>query len=79
MFETEERRDKASDRFRNVGIDTTKLYHTTPAIAGRLYGYAGDCPNTEELAKTILTIPNYYTLTQDELVDIAAKIKKLLD
>ena len=77
VFENEERRDKASDRFRNVGIDTTKLYHTTPAIAERMYGYTGGCPNTEELAKTILTLPNYYTLTENDLIKIVDSTKRV--
>ncbi len=62
----------------NKGIDTSKLYSETPLKAKRYYGYRGDCPNTEKLANTILTIPNHYTLEEKELIKIAESVKEMI-
>jgi len=74
-FESKEERDSASNLLRDKGIDTSKLYSETPSKAKQFYGYKGDCPNTENLADTILVIPNYYTLSQNGLAKIAQIVK----
>ena len=74
-FENKEERDSASDFLRDKGIDTSKLYSETPLKAKQFYGYKGDCPNTEKFADTILVIPNYYTLGQEDLSRIAEGMK----
>ena len=77
-LENKEERDSASDFLRDNGIDTSKLYSETPLKAKRYYGYKGDCPNTENLADTILVIPNYYTLNHKELSKIADTLKECI-
>ncbi|MHC1755335.1 MAG: DegT/DnrJ/EryC1/StrS family aminotransferase [Methanosarcina sp.] len=67
----ESERDKACESLRTKGIDTTKLFSKTPAIAKLNYGYKGDCPNTEKVANRILTIPNHYMLKKDELKKVS--------
>jgi dTDP-4-amino-4,6-dideoxygalactose transaminase len=62
---------------RNEGIDTAKLYSRTPSKAKQYYGYTGDCPNTEKLADTVLTVPNYYSLSDKELLKVANCIKRV--
>ena len=74
-FDNKKERDLASDFLRDKGIDTSKLYSETPLKAKQLYGYKGDCPNTEKLADTILVIPNYYTLGQGKLLKIAESVR----
>ncbi len=76
-FENKEDRDTASDFLRDKGIDTSKLYSETPLKAKQFYGYTGDCPNTEMLADTILTIPNHYTLKENELIKIVKTAKEV--
>jgi len=68
-FFSKERRDKAYEILRNKGIDSAKYWGTYP-VAKLTYGYDGSCPNTEQVAQTIITIPNYYTLTNEELSKI---------
>jgi len=76
-FESKGKRDKAHKLLREMGIDTAKLYNTTPRVAKKMYGYEGDCPNSEKCADTLLVIPNYYTLKHQELLKIAKSIKKV--
>ncbi|RXA20921.1 hypothetical protein EQO05_04205 [Methanosarcina sp. MSH10X1] len=71
----EPERDRICELLRTKGIDTTKLFSKTPAIARANYGYKGDCPNTESVADRIFTIPNYYTLNKKELDQIVDAIK----
>jgi len=75
LFERKEERDNACEYLRNMSIDTAKLYSITPVVARQLYGYKGDCPNTEEFVDRILAIPNYYILTQSEMLKIIESIK----
>jgi perosamine synthetase len=77
LFNDEEKRDKAYDLLKSMNVDTAKLYSMTPTIAGQYYGYGSDCPTTEEFADRILTIPNYYTLTNKELSTIIAALKEI--
>jgi dTDP-4-amino-4,6-dideoxygalactose transaminase len=47
-------------------ISTARPYNDIAAIATTHYGYTGDCPRAEEVAKTVLVIPcNYAVKTAD--------------
>lgn len=75
-FSSKDERDKASEILRINGIDNAKYwenYHIANA-----YGYNGDCPNTEKVAQTLLTIPNYYTLNNKELSKIIKITRSLI-
>jgi dTDP-4-amino-4,6-dideoxygalactose transaminase len=67
QFKDRIHRDMAVTQLLKKGIDTTKLFSKTPELAKRQYGYKGDCPDTEQVAEKILTIPNHYTLNRCEL------------
>lgn len=75
-FESKKKRDNTYKYLRKVGIDSAKLFSKTPLLARQFYGYKGNCPNSEKCADTILIIPNYFTLNQNELLRIAENIKK---
>jgi len=77
LFESKEGRDDACESLGKRGVDTAKLWSMTPLIAKQFYGYKGDCPNTERFVDRILTIPNYYTLTDKELLKVASAVKKI--
>ena len=77
LFESKEKRDKACEYLRNMGVDTAKLWSMTPMVARQFYGYNGGCPNTEVFVDRVLIIPNYYSLTIEELMKIISAIKKL--
>ena len=78
LFENEKKRDEACEFLKNLGVDSAKLYNDIFLKAKLHYGYIGDCPNTEKLANTILIIPNYYLLTQNELLKIINVVKKVV-
>lgn len=76
-FSNGKERDKAHEYLRDMGVDTAKLYGETPMKAKRFYGYGGDCSDSEIAANTLLIIPNYYTLSKNDLIKIADSIKKV--
>ena len=76
-FYSKKERDGAHKLLRGVGIDTAKLYGETPLKSKKFYGYEGDCPNSEVVADTLLVIPNYYTLSEKDLMKVADGIKKV--
>ena len=76
-FDNKKERDIAHKDLRAMGVDTAKLWSMTPSTARQIYGYMGDCPNTEILAGTILTIPNHYTLTNKEILKIVDGVNKI--
>ena len=76
LFDDKKKRDKAYEYLRKMCVDTAKLYSMTPLVARQIYGYKGDCPNTEGFVDRILIIPNYYSLTDKELLKVANAVKK---
>lgn len=79
LFESKEKRDTACKSLMKVGIDSARLWCMTPLAARQIYGYNGDCPNTEKFVDKILAIPNYYTLTNKDLLKVIGAIKKIGD
>ena len=77
LFESKNKRDTTCEYLRKMGVDSAKLWSMTPLVARQLYGYKGECPNTEEFVDRILTIPNYYSLTEKELLKVISVIKKI--
>jgi len=76
-FRNKRERDKAHELLRDFGVDSAKLYSETPKEARKFYGYGGNCPNSETIADTVLVVPNYYTLSEDEMMRVADSIKKV--
>lgn len=77
LFKSKEERDNACEYLRKMGVDTTKLWIMTPLVAKQFYGYKDDCPSTEKFVDRLLTIPNYYSLTDKELLKVANAVKKI--
>lgn len=69
-------RDSIITNLRKNNIDSATLWHMTPTTAKKVYGYTGDCPNSELCADTLLTIPNYYSLKKTDLDYILLKLKE---
>lgn len=77
LSEGKEKRDIACESLRNAGVDTAKLWNMTPSAAKQFYGYNGDCPDTEEFVDRILIIPNYYSLTDKDLLKVVRSVKNI--
>lgn len=76
-FKNKIEREKAFKFLHIHGIDCSKLYSLTPITAKLNYNYGGDCPKTEICADTILTIPNFYNLYDNDIEKIINTIKQL--
>jgi dTDP-4-amino-4,6-dideoxygalactose transaminase len=73
-FQTSSQRDAMSTYLFEQGIDTAKYLDTIEDEARADYGYIGDCPNAEKLAKTTLLVPIHYTLSNRDIHHIAEAI-----
>ena len=57
-------------------IGCFKIEPKIPEITSQKFGYKRNCKNSERCAKTMLAIPNYYTLSEDELNKVAMTTKR---
>jgi len=74
----DEERDEICVYLRSKGVDTSTLFSQTPEIAKIKYGYEGDCPFTEHVAKRVFTVPNHYTLSKKDLLKVSGSLKDYL-
>lgn len=63
--------------FKKNGCGHCEIMDMTPLVAKQFYGYKDDCPSTEKFVDRLLTIPNYYSLTDKELLKVASAVKKI--
>jgi perosamine synthetase len=75
-FQTTEQRDAMAAYLLSQGIDTAKYLDTIVDETRTLYGNRGDCPNAEQLSKTILLVPIHYYLTTSDIEHIASSINE---
>lgn len=66
-FQNSSQRNYSADFLRRHGIDTAKYLDDAVDVSTKYYGYKGDCPNAELCSKTVLIIPNYYTLSDKDI------------
>jgi perosamine synthetase len=57
-------------------ISTARPYQDIAAIAARHYGYTGDCPRAESVARTVLVIPCHHTLKAADIERIATCVNR---
>lgn len=57
-------------------ISTARPYKNIAEIAAKHYGYIGDCPSAERIAKTVLVIPCNYALKTREVMRISASVNR---
>jgi dTDP-4-amino-4,6-dideoxygalactose transaminase len=53
-----------------LGVDTSKIHHNCIKTAIR-HGYAGGCPVSEDLARRVLTLPNFAGLRSRDVERVA--------
>ena len=49
------------------GVDSVKYLDGVVSTAADLFGYGGDCSNSEELSKQVLILPNHYGLREKDI------------
>lgn len=57
-------------------ISTARPYKEIAAIAAEHYGYTGDCPQAERVARTVIVIPCHHALKQREVERVAASVNR---
>ena len=70
-FTAQSHRDEVATYLWEHGIDSARYLDDIAEYARRTYGYEGDCPVAERCAKTVLSIPNHYTITSGTIERIA--------
>jgi dTDP-4-amino-4,6-dideoxygalactose transaminase len=73
-FSSPEQRESARRLLIQRRVDTAPLYQNCARNAVR-FGYAGDCPQAERVARTIVTVPNHAWLRDHELDYIAESLR----
>ncbi len=71
----DQRNRMASFLFTN-GIDSAKYLDEIDEIARTTYDYKGDCPNAELSSKTVLVVPHYYSLSDQDLEHVVTSLNK---
>ncbi|MGD0277336.1 MAG: DegT/DnrJ/EryC1/StrS family aminotransferase [Syntrophales bacterium] len=71
IFSSPEQRDFIASYLHKQQIDTAKPYQDIAEIASDHYGYMGDCPTAEMIAKRVLVIPTHHALSKKDIQYIA--------
>ena len=74
IFSSREQRDRMASHLLGRNIDTMKYLDDVVDIAARNYAYRGDCLIAQELSKKVLIIPNYHSLSNDDVEHIADSV-----
>jgi dTDP-4-amino-4,6-dideoxygalactose transaminase len=61
-----------------LGVDTSRVHHNCVQTAVR-QGYAGGCPVSEDVARRVLTLPNFAGLRSQDLERVATAFLTALD
>jgi perosamine synthetase len=69
--------DWLAERLRQNQISTARPYKDIASIAAEHYGYNGDCPRAEHIARTVLVIPCNYALKTAEVERISACVNRI--
>jgi dTDP-4-amino-4,6-dideoxygalactose transaminase len=75
-FPSSEHRDFVAAYLYRRQIDTAKPYQGIADVASTHYGYTGDCPVAEQIAKRVLVIPSNHSLKNKDVQRIAECLNK---
>lgn len=68
--------DRLARHLRQNQISTARPYKDIAAIAATHYGYTGDCPQAERIARTVLVIPCNHAVKVADVERIAACVNR---
>lgn len=66
-FGSQRERDFMAGFLLQQGVDSTKYLDDVVMTATEVFGYDGDCPNSERLSKQVLVIPNQASLREKDV------------
>lgn len=72
-----EDRDRMADALGMEGISTTRPYKDIASAARKHFGYAGDCPQSEDVAARVIVIPSNYSLRDAEVERIVVSVSRI--
>jgi perosamine synthetase len=78
VFPSSECRDHVARQLNQQGIGCLKPYSDITAVAAVHYGYMGDCPTAERVAKGVLAIPNHHGLRAKDVNHVATVLNEIL-
>jgi dTDP-4-amino-4,6-dideoxygalactose transaminase len=70
-FAEPEQRDAVARFLLEKQVDSSKPLNEVVDVATRYYGYRHDCPISENLSKRTLVVPNYHSMTDEEVEFVA--------
>ena len=74
LLPSESQRDEATAHLQRHGIEASRPYRDIAGIAAAHYGYGGDCPASEWIAKRVLVVPSHEQLTTSDVQRIARRL-----
>lgn len=81
QLQSRQQRDTLQNKLRDVGIPTM-VYYPKPMHCQTAYNEVslyGECPNTEQLSDTVLSLPIHPYMTEDEIVEVVTAFKRCLN
>lgn len=81
QLQSRQQRDTLKNNLRDMGIPTM-VYYPKPMHFQTAYNGAalyGECPNTEQLSDTVLSLPIHPYMTEDEIVEVVTAFKRCLN
>lgn len=76
LFPTPAQRERVAGYMRESQISTASPYKDIAKMAAAYHGYAGDCPNAERIASTVLVIPCNYALKATHVERITSCVNR---
>ncbi len=76
LFRTPDQCERMVERLRQNQISTARPYKDIAAVAAAHYGYTGDCPQAERIARTVLVIPCNHAVKAPDVERIAACVNR---
>ena len=76
LFRTPDQCERMVERLRKIQISTARPYKDIAGVAATHYGYTGDCPQAERIAKTVLVIPCNHAVKAADVERIAACVNR---
>lgn len=64
-------RDQMMRYLHSRGVNTSRPYADVAAVATSYYGYSGDCPVSEQIARQVIAIPSHHNLSVKDIKRIA--------